>query len=259
MTPDKTIPITKPARLIIILLVALCSAFASVSAAVEHTDQLTSMLQGKTYFEPNKVIEARETNKLRKGPGCELIDESSCIPSSSSTSYSSNPHPITNPCNSGSSSDYSYSSQSDYRPSSSYSYPRSSSDSTISGRPPVFQVPWCPGQVMAFLVPKAMDFTYNWRLPGTCQQFANNFGGVSVLVGELAGPDFCSAGPSPSIYSNYTITRGMSVNEAIYARVVDKATGIEYAVAAGPILYPNGLVLYISLAKEVSRLPQVCS
>lgn len=110
---------------------------------------------------------------------------------------------------------------------------------------------------MASLVPQAMDIIYDWRNPLTCQQFANNYGGVSVLVGELGGPDFCFAGPTV-VYSNYTITRGLSINEPIYARVLHPQTGVEYAAAAGPILYPEGLVLYISVAKEVSKLPQIC-
>lgn len=100
-----------------------------------------------------------------------------------------------------------------------------------------------------------MDPIYNWKDPRTCEQFAGNYGGISVLVGELGAEDFCSFG-SPVVFSNYTIVRSLSINEPIYARVNDSLT--EYATAAGPILYPEGLVYYIAIAREVTTLPQVC-
>ena len=121
-----------------------------------------------------------------------------------------------------------------------------------------FQRPWCPGKFMASLIPHALDPIYDWLDPRTCDQFAGNYGGISVIVGEMDGPVFCSAGPNPRIYSNYTIIRGLSVNEPIYARVNDPVKNVVFAAAAGPIFYPEGLVYYISVAKEVSKLPQLC-
>lgn len=119
-----------------------------------------------------------------------------------------------------------------------------------------YQRPWCPGQVMASLVTRAFDPVYDWKNPLTCAQFASNFGGVSVIVGELDGPTFCTAGLN-QVSSPYTITRSLSINQPIYARALSNE--VEFAVAAGPIFYPQGLVLYISVAKEVSKLPQICN
>lgn len=133
----------------------------------------------------------------------------------------------------------------------------------LSRRPPRspltrfdYQRPWCPGQVMASLTIRALDPIYDWRNPLTCAQFASNFGGVSVVVGELDGPVFCQAGPN-DVTSQYTIVRSLSINQPIYARAVKD--DVDFAVAAGPIFYPQGLVYYISVAKEVSKLPQVCN
>ena len=119
-----------------------------------------------------------------------------------------------------------------------------------------YQRPWCPGLAMTILIPNALDLIYDWNNPLTCQQFVDNYGGVSVLVGELGGPDFCSAGPV-IVYSNYTINRSMSINKPIYARVQNG--DVEYAAAAGPIFYPEGRVLFISVAKESAKLPQFCT
>lgn len=119
-----------------------------------------------------------------------------------------------------------------------------------------YQRPWCPGQVMASLTTRALEPIYDWTNPLTCAQFASNFGGVSVVVGELGGPVFCQAGTNVVTYI-YTIVRSLSINQPIYARVLND--GVEFAVAAGPIFYPQGLVYYISVSKEVSKLPQVCN
>jgi hypothetical protein len=119
-----------------------------------------------------------------------------------------------------------------------------------------YQRPWCPGQVMASLTTRALDPIYDWTNPLTCAQFASNFGGVSVIVGELDGPVFCQAGTNV-VTSAYTIVRSLSINQPIYARVLNDS--VEFAVAAGPIFYPQGLVYYISVSKEVSKLPQICN
>ena len=234
----------------------------------EETGQFNSALKGKSYFEPSQPLVVPEKGKKcpvvsscgsasESSTSCSITESSSCSYTKTSSSTSSTD------CSQINSDSRSYSISDSCSSSSSSSSSSSFNPLRRARARPVaranFQVPWCPGQVMASIVPIAMDPIYDWNLEGTCQQFADNFGGVSVIVGELGGPDFCSAGPNPGIYSNYTITRGLSVNEAIYARVMDQGSGIEYAAAAGPILYPNGLVMYISVVKEVSKLPQVCS
>lgn len=118
-----------------------------------------------------------------------------------------------------------------------------------------FQRPWCPGKLLSTLIPRAMDPIYDWKNPLTCQQFADNYGGISVVVGELEGAVFCSYGPN-SQTSPYTIVRSLSINQPIYARL--NISGQEFVATAGPILYPDGLVYYISITKEVNKLPQVC-
>ena len=142
---------------------------------------------------------------------------------------------------------------------------QSSSQSQISSlRPPKsnqkiprvdFQRPWCPGQLLSQIIPHAMNPIYDWTNPFTCQQFADNYGGISVVVGELDGGTFCSAGPNIQT-SAYTIVRGLSTNQPIYAQL--KIGAQDFAAAAGPILYPQGLVYYISITKEVAKLPQIC-
>lgn len=118
-----------------------------------------------------------------------------------------------------------------------------------------FQRPWCPGQLLSTIIPDAMDPIYDWTNPLTCQQFADNYGGISVVVGVLDGGTFCSAGPNVQT-SAYTIVRGLSTNQPIYAQL--KIGVQDFAAAAGPILYPQGLVYYISITKEVAKLPQIC-
>lgn len=191
------------------------------------TREQVNTLQGRTYFVPKRT----GTGKSSSDSSDEEIEES------------------TNQTEQADTYGTSYQSRS-----ASYQYYSDSSDTRP--RTQIYQRPWCPGQLMATLVPHAMSPLYDWTDPQTCTQFASNYGGVSVLVGELGGPDFCSAGPV-TVYSNYTITRGMSVNEAVYARKL--VGGTEYAVAAGPIMYPQGNIMYISVAKEVAKLPQVCN
>ena len=258
--------------------VLLLVSLTLLKAIPEDAANLASALKGRTYFAPKSSVSAsssatlstppRKSVKIVAKPSKYIENVSESSSSSSSISESSSSVSVSE--SSSNSSDNSSASVSlDSESDSSLS--SCSSSSSISeapacrlSRPPPrplipridFQRPWCPGQVMASLVPRAMDPIYDWKNPLTCSQFASNFGGVSVLVGELGGPDFCSAGPS-LVYSNYTITRSMSINEPIYARV--ESQGVEFAAAAGPILYPEGLVLYISVAKEVAKLPQVCN
>jgi hypothetical protein len=187
---------------------------------------------------------------------------------SSSSSQDTNFNPISVDSSDGLSSTSSSSSASSSFPAITFnslddeeSFPSTStstdSSETLTPIRPVanFQRPWCPGQVLAGIVSRAMDPIYNWKDQRTCEQFAGNYGGISVLVGELGAEDFCSFG-SPVVFSNYTIVRSLSINEPIYARVNYSLT--EYATAAGPILYPEGLVYYIAIAREVTTLPQVC-
>lgn len=249
-------------------------------------------LRGRTYFEKKMPLTVKGKEAQLKGKTCKFNKEQSsgssesrsgsnkssgsCDSSDSCTTTTSSESTESANCSmtastisSGESNQISAFSASDPQPvqdSSSNSLTLSSSSSTSTSvplRPRLvprvdYQRPWCPGIAMASLASQAMDIIYDWRNPQTCQQFADNYGGVSVLVGELGGPDLCSAGPS-IIYSNYTITRAMSINEPVYARVKQSETGIEFAAAAGPIFYPEGLVLYISVAKEVAKLPQVCT
>lgn len=235
-------------KITIFILVALGSFLEAVP---EEAVNVLSALKGRTYFAPKEILSTS---------GSSSVQTSRKSVRTLSKKYISSSH-------SSQSSQSSQSSESSDFPSDS-SFDLCSSSNSISEEPvcrltrpiPVprvdFQRPWCPGQVMASLIPRAMDPIYDWKNPLTCAQFASNFGGVSVLVGDLGGTDFCSAGPS-LVYSNYTITRSMSINEPIYARIL--FNDVEYAAAAGPILYPQGLVLYISVAKEVSKLPQVCN
>lgn len=234
-------------KITIFILVALSSFVASVP---EEAINVLNALKGRTYFAPKESVSAGASSSVQAPRKSVRVSEKSAkyISSSQGSSDSSDFPSVASSSESEScSSSNSISEEPAYR----LSRPNPRVVPRVD-----FQRPWCPGQVMASLVPRAMDPIYDWKNPLTCAQFASNFGGVSVLVGDLGGTDFCSAGPS-LVYSNYTITRSMSINEPIYARVM--SDGVEFAAAAGPILYPQGLVLYISVAKEVAKLPQVCN
>lgn len=237
-----------------ILFVAQClSLFKETFSAKDEAVKVANALNGRTYFAPKEVVAKKQMEKVEKEHVAKVVNDADIADDvddyeqiSSSSIFSSSSDDDQYP------STYS-SSESESESGPTCNYNRRSRSKLV---PRVdYQGPWCPGQVMASLVPRAMDPIYDWRNPLTCAQFANNFGGVSVLVGELGGPNFCFAGPKV-VYSNYTINRSLSINEPIYARTL--FTGVEYAVAAGPIIYPRGLVMYISVAKEVAKLPQVC-
>lgn len=282
-------PSLNPINLILLISVSLIL----VQALTDESSKIISVLKGRTYFAPRQSIPAstsassafsssstvlapRKSIKItRPLKYIESVSESE----SEIASVSESDNDKDNVSESESESDNVSVSESNYSETADSSSTARSDDSIsscsssnsiaegpicrLSRRPPCsplsridYQRPWCPGQVMASLVTRVLDPIYDWKNPLTCAQFASNFGGVSVIVGELDGPTFCTAGPQ-QVSSPYTITRSLSINQPIYARVL--SNGVEFAVAAGPIFYPQGLVLYISVAKEVSKLPQVCN
>lgn len=220
--------------------------FLELAVAVE--DDITHLqrtFEGKSYFSPGEPLHPQSNSEFTEDSFTISKDEIYNFSSETSSDNFSDDY-----------STFEYSCSSDYPiPTSSSS---SSSSSSVEIKRIEYQRPWCPGQLMASLIPQAYQVIYDWRDPLTCLQFAGDFGGVKVLVGELAGTNYCT---SESTYdnlpfSNYTITRGLSINEPVYANTL--IDGVEYATAAGPLFLPEGKVFYISVAKEVSKLPQVC-
>lgn len=222
--------------LIKLIIVAVASNLFKVITTTQ--DHVHAALKGRTYFAPKQVVTGRNEELYNKQD--EAVEEEEYF--DHSVDYEDDLNNFYDSSDCEDSVDSSDCEDGRKRP---ILVPRIS-----------YQRPWCPGQVMASLIPRAMDPIYDWRYPATCDQFASNFGGISVIVGEVGGPNFCTSGPS-LVFSNYTINRSMSINEPIYARATGES-GNEFAVAAGPIMYPRGNVLYISVAKEVAKLPQNC-
>ncbi len=126
----------------------------------------------------------------------------------------------------------------------------------------VFQRPWCPGESLASIIPFARDPIYRWlKSPLTCLEFARRFGNIDIEVTNYElGSVLCkySAEHNNTVKSNYAAIRAVLLNLDSYGSVFDQGDEKTYAAASGLIFQQNGIVLLISIAKDVNQLPQFC-
>ncbi len=125
-----------------------------------------------------------------------------------------------------------------------------------------FQPPWCPGKALASIVPIAAEPIYRWlESTQTCEEFARRFGNVYISVRNDNNRELdCDYSPDGGSvpYSVYTSLRTIGLNAPVYASYYDSNRNVTFAIATGTILKRGGVVLFVSIAKPVSELPQFC-